>query len=192
MRQSTQAHSSRPPHGRHPRAGAVLAGIALGVATLAGAGLTGCSASHGASGRAAPAPGSPGSSSPDATTAEIVACYRAHGDPAFPDPVYDPGDGRWHFAVSPASAPLATQQACRRLFPAANASPPVPQAEFQRLVQLAECLRSHGVPTWPDPNPDGSFALPSSLLTKSPSWQSASAACQRYFPSQGLNVHAAS
>jgi hypothetical protein len=159
------------------------------VAALAGAALTGCSVVHSAPGGAAPATES--SSSPDSTVAAIVACYRAHGDPSFPDPVYDPGDGRWHFAISPGSVPMATRQACQHLLPVASASPPVPQAQFQKLVQLAECLRAHGVPNWPDPDPDGSFALPPSW-TKSPSWQSATTACQRYFPSGGLNVHAAS
>ena len=65
----------------------------------------------------------------------IVTCYRAHGDPSFPDPVYDPSDGRWHFAISPGSAPASTQQACQHLFPSINASPPVPQAQFQQLVR---------------------------------------------------------
>ena len=85
----------------------------------------------------------------------------------FPDPVYDPSDGRWHFAISPGSAPASTQQACQHLFPSSNASPPVPQAQFQQLVRLAECIRQHGVPNWPDPDPDGSFPLPPSINPKS-------------------------
>lgn len=129
--------------------------------------------------------------SPDAQTAAIVACYRAHGDPGFPDPVYDPSDGRWHFAVSPATAPLSTRQACQHLLPAAAASPPVPQAQFQQLVQLAQCFRQHGEPTWPDPNPNGAFPLPPSLLTKTQASVHALRACQRYVPSGGINVYAA-
>jgi hypothetical protein len=130
------------------------------------------------------------SASPDGTVAAVTACYRTHGDPGFPDPVYDPGDGRWHFGTSPGSAPLATQQACRHLLPVATPSPPIPQAQFQSLVQLAECLRAHGVLDWPDPDPDGSFGLPPSVQPKSLAFQRASAACQRYMPSGGLNVHA--
>jgi hypothetical protein len=189
MKQSTRAWSGWPPHGRPLRARAALAAIALGSAALAGAGLAGCGTGHGASRGTTAAAES--SSSPDTAITAIVACYRAHGDPSFPDPVYDPGDGRWHFGTSPGSAPLATQHACQHLFPAASASPPVPQAEFQKLVKLAECLRAHGVPAWPDPDPDGSFPLPPSLQAKSPSWASAATACQQYFPSGGLNVHAA-
>ena len=130
------------------------------------------------------------SASPDASIASIVACYRSHGDPSFPDPVYDPGDGRWHFGTSPGSAPLATQQACQHLFPVASASPPIPQAQFQSLVRLAECLRAHGVPAWPDPDPDGSFGLPPALQTKTSGFRQAATACQRYWPSGGLDVHA--
>jgi hypothetical protein len=139
--------------------------------------------------------GSPGTGhagSPDTQTAAIVACYRSHGDPGFPDPVYDPGDGRWHFGVSPASAPQSTRQACQHLFPSADASPPVPQAQFQGLVRLAQCLRQHGVPSWPDPDPVGAFPLPPSLLTKTPAYERAIQACQRYVPSGGLDVVAAS
>lgn len=163
-------------------------GVLLAV-TLAGA-LAGCSAAAGGATRAS----GTSSSTPDDSTMAIVNCYRAHGDPSFPDPVYDPSDGRWHFAVSPGSAPASTQQACQHLFPSSNASPPVPQAQFQQLVRLAECLRQHGLPTWPDPDPDGSFGLPPSLLgKKSPAWVQASDACARLMPSSGhIDVHAVS
>ena len=131
------------------------------------------------------------SASPDAQTAAIVACYRAHGDPGFPDPVYDPSDGRWHFAISPGTAPLSTQRDCRHLFPSGNATPPVPQAQFRQLVRLAQCLRQHGMPTWPDPNPEGQFPLPPSLLNKTPAGERARSDCQRLVPSGGLDVVAA-
>lgn len=164
--------------------------LACGAMLAASAVLAACS-----SGGSQPAAGSPGAGqgrSPDAQTAAIVQCYRAHGDPTFPDPVYDPSDGRWHFADSPGNAPLSTRQACQHLFPAANASPPVPQAQFQQLVRLAQCIRQHGVPTWPDPDPDGGFGLPPSLQQKTPAYARAAQACQRYMPSGGINAYAAS
>ena len=142
-----------------------------------------------------PAAGSPGAGqgrSPDAQTAAIVQCYRTHGDPTFPDPVYDPSDGRWHYAISPNSAPASTRQACQRLMPNMTASPPVPQAQFQELVRLAQCIRQHGVPNWPDPDPDGAFGLPPSLQKKTPAYARAAQACARLMPSGGLNVYAAS
>lgn len=140
-----------------------------------------------------PAPARTGQGgAPDAQTASIVHCYRTHGDPGFPDPSYDPGDGRWHFAISPATAPLSTRQACQHLFPSGNASPPVPQAQFQQFVRLAQCIRQHGVPDWPDPDPDGAFRLPPSLQRKTPASIRALQACRRYEPSGGVNVVAGS
>ena len=161
---------------------------ACGAMLAASAALAACS-----SGGSQPAAGSPGAGqgrSPDAQTAAIIHCYRTHGDPSFPDPVYDPSDGRWHFdAMSPGSAPESTQQACRHLFPSVNASPPVPLAQFQQLVRLAQCIRQHGVPTWPDPDPDGSFPLPPSIQ-KGRVTSVAMTACQRYMPSGGIDAHA--
>jgi hypothetical protein len=164
--------------------------IVFAAPLILGSVLTACSGPAGQR-TAAGAPGRESGASPDANTAAIVQCYRAHGDPSFPDPVYDPGDGRWHFGTSPASAPQSTQQACQHLFPATSPSPPVPQAQFRKLVQLAGCIRQHGVPSWPDPNPQGEFPLPQALMQKSPAERHARTACQRYAPSGGINVVAA-
>jgi len=171
---------------RPRRRQALLAcGVVFAAATL----LAGCGSGGSAHGAAGTAPA--GSSTPDDETMAIVTCYRTHGDPSFPDPVYDPSDGRWHFAVSPGSAPASTRQACQHLFPSVNVSPPVPQAQFQRLVRLAQCLRQHGVPNWPDPDPNGSFGLPPSLLGKSPGYVRAAKDCARLIPSGGLSEYAA-
>lgn len=168
---------------RRGRGRTLLACSAIAAAFVPAA-LAGCSAAGGATSAAAT------SRTPDDETMAIVTCYRTHGDPSFPDPVYDPGDGRWHFAISPGTAPASTQQACQHLFPSANASPPVPQAQFQQLVRYAQCLRQHGVPNWPDPDPDGSFPLPSSIHQKDAANRAAGAACQRYLPSSGhIDVH---
>jgi hypothetical protein len=165
--------------------------LACGAMLAASAALAGCGSGPG-SAVSQPAGATQAAGTPDASTMAIVECYRAHGDPGFPDPVYDPGDGRWHFAVSPGTAPASTQRACQHLFPSVSSSPPVPQAQFQQLVRLAECIRQHGVPSWPDPNPDGAFGLPPSLQQKTPAFAQAAKACQRYMPSGGLNVYAAS
>jgi hypothetical protein len=173
---------------RITRARTVPALLACAVMLAASAALAGC----GAGGTSQPRAGGADPDPHDTNISSIVACYRSHGDPGFPDPVYDPGDGRWHFAVSPNTAPLSTRQACQHMFPNMTASPPVPQAQFQQLVRLAECIRQHGVPAWPDPDPDGAYGLPRSLQQKTPAFARAATACQRLMPSGGLNVYAAS
>ena len=161
--------------------------LACGAMLSAGALLAACGSGSAAS---QPTGAARAGGTPDANTMAIVECYRAHGDPSFPDPVYDPGDGRWHFAISPGTAPASTQQACQHLFPSANPSPPVPQAQFQQLVRLAECIREHGQPIWPDPDPDGSYPLPPPLQQKTPATVTALNACKQYAPVGGIDAHA--
>jgi hypothetical protein len=169
---------------RRARIAAAVAGLP---ALVAVAGLAACGP---ASGTTASQPGTSGSAqgphNADYDQGQaIVTCYRQHGDPGFPDQVYDPSDGHWHFGTSPGSAPLPAQRACQHLFPAANPSPPVPRAQFQALVRFAVCMRQHGVPDWPDPDPAGQFPLPPSLLDKTPAGEHARSACQKYVPGGG-------
>jgi hypothetical protein len=157
---------------------AVAAFISLGLA-LAACGSTGHTQASSSSGRS--------------QLEALVQCLRAHGVPNFPDPVYDPSDGRWHYADYRPSIPQSAQQACQHLQPSGgNQSPPVPLAQFHALVRLAQCMRQHGVPTWPDPTPEGQFRLPPDLLTKTNTAENnAERACQRLMPRGGWNVGAA-
>jgi hypothetical protein len=121
----------------------------------------------------------------------VVRCVRAHGAPDFPDPVYDSSTGQWNYGDYRRDIPQRAEQACQHLDPSAvSPSPPVPQAQFLALVRLAQCIRQHGVPTWPDPDPLGEFRLPPSLMEKTnpnPVEDSAIRACQRYVPSGGID-----
>jgi hypothetical protein len=173
------------------RTGTALRHIALAATASGLAVLTACSSGTSGTADGQGTHASADQSGPGYDSVEsITRCLRQHGDPSFPDPVYDPSDGRWHFGTSPNSAPASARQACQGLFPSVNPSPPVPQAEFQELLRYARCMRQHGVHDWPDPNPAGDFALPPDLLTKTPLAVAASTACQRYVPSGGLNVSA--
>jgi hypothetical protein len=94
---------------------------------------------------------------------------RSHGVPNFPDP--DPrgggaipkGDAQ-HFGVS-SSQFQAAQQACQPLLPgggslgqqcseAGNCPPAAVQQMLTAGRTFAQCMRSHGVPNWPDPTLD--------------------------------------
>lgn len=138
------------------------ASLALLVAACSG------SASATGSGGASNAGGSPSSLS----AVGYSHCMRSHGVPNFPDPdssgQLPKGDAQ-RFGVS-SSQLQAARQACQQLLPnnggAINAdsiqqcmmADDCPQALVQQLVNeernFARCMRSHGVPNWPDPTID--------------------------------------
>jgi hypothetical protein len=151
----------RRPWPRSARTAAAI--IATAVLALLAAG---CSGSGPSSGGSSGVGGS--ASSPSAVA--YSACMRSRGVPDYPDPdssgQLPKGDAQ-QFGVS-ASQYQAAQQACRRLLPTGGS---LPQQERQcmqdsdctpALVQqmltadrkLAECMRSHGVPNFPDPTTD--------------------------------------
>jgi hypothetical protein len=87
---------------------------------------------------------------------EYSQCMRAHGVTNFPDPTTaGPGakDG-----LDPNSPTFqAAQAACRQYAPP---HPPTPAQSAQReadLLRFAQCMRSHGVPNFPDPDSQGDF-----------------------------------
>ena len=49
-------------------------------------------------------------------------------------------------------------------------------------VKYSDCMRSHGVPDFPDLNPNGSVSLPSSINPQSPAFQSAEGTCASLRP----------
>ena len=49
-------------------------------------------------------------------------------------------------------------------------------------LQLSQCMRAHGVPSFPDPSADGSIQLSGGINPQSPAFQSAQQACSRYAP----------
>ena len=84
----------------------------------------------------------------------FAQCMRTHGVPDFPDP--QPGS---NFAVSGAPVGAAAQTpsgraylTCQHLLPSGSTSNNgISTHELAEGVALAECLRSHGEPSFPDP-----------------------------------------
>jgi len=101
-----------------------------------------------------------GSSQPGGSVnSQLVAfsrCMRANGVPSFPDPL--PGQVAAKFPSAPdlgvsASEYQTAQNACQHLLPNGGSAPD--QAEVQQelsgMRSFSQCVRSHGVPNWPDP-----------------------------------------
>jgi hypothetical protein len=81
------------------------------------------------------------------------------------------------------------EQACRRLKPSGLTPTPQEQARArEQMLKFAQCMRSHGVPKFPDPtfSPNGGGKLtisPSSGIDPaSPQFRTAQKACRKFVP----------
>jgi hypothetical protein len=113
-------------------------------------------------------------------------CIRAHGVPDYPDP-----NSQGQFIIQNGSSDFPTEspaianaagKACRSLIPPSLAQGPSSGSTGQgsgtaNALKFSECMRSHGVPNFPDPASNGQFTLPPGMNTQSAQFQKASKAC---------------
>lgn len=119
---------------------------------------------------------------------DYARCVRSHGFPDFPDPAVD-SQGKPQFPASPRIKSIGQQEQgncgsiLNRLPAAAQGRTPITPAELHQEVLLAACIRRHGLPDWPDPQPDGTFRLagtPYATMGKSGPVVAALQACRQY------------
>lgn len=99
---------------------------------------------------------------------EFVKCARKNGVPTLPDPKIE-SDGDADFGGFEDSVPASTRQkvekACESILKKLPASGKetengsVTAAQLAALRKFAACVRSHGLPDFPDPNAHGAFQL---------------------------------
>ena len=115
---------------------------------------------------------------------------RSHGIPDFPDPTTSPGGGvSFQINGGPGSDLdhndprfKAADKACRGLLPGGGQAPaPLSAQKIAAEVSWARCMRSHGLPGFPDPNSQGAFDS-SKFDETSPAFQTASNACKSQQP----------
>jgi hypothetical protein len=113
-------------------------------------------------------------------------CMRSHGVASFPDPSPNGGllvQGGPGTGLDPSSPAFqAAQQACRSLQPGGGVPQP-PSANRRRAkLQFSACMRTHGVPNFPDPIFSGGgvqlrFDASSGINPQSPAFKAAQTAC---------------
>ncbi len=116
---------------------------------------------------------------------KFAGCMRRHGEPNFPDP-----NGNGVFTVRGidlnSSQYQRAQKACQYLLPKGGALSPAEQAKLlEQALKFAACMRSHGVPKFPDPTSKGggiTFSL-RGVDPNAPQYQRAQKTCQQLFPS---------
>jgi hypothetical protein len=148
------------------------------------------------------------SSSPEGgppTQQKMVAfaqCMRSHGVPEFPEPtegklLIQRSNHNGHVTgINPQSSQFqAAQKACAKLAPNGGKPPsPAEQAKMQeQALKFSECMRTHGVPNFPDPEFShggggvgirigGKQGGPARIDPNSPQFQAAQKACQSILP----------
>jgi hypothetical protein len=101
-------------------------------------------------------PASSGSSTTQAELLQLAQCMRAHGVPTFPDP--SATEGTFGAMVSSAGINLgsptvqAALTACKQYTPIQNVTPAQSAAQKAQALRFSQCMRSHGVPNYPDPS----------------------------------------
>ena len=144
-------HSTRAIRRARPR----TARTATAVIAMAGLALlaTACGGSPSSTGSGGSLNGE--GSATSASLANFSRCMRSHGVPEFPDPG---SSGNLRKIISGSQVGVsdsqlnAAQGACQHLWPYQPATQA--QQEQQQLsgdLRFARCMRSHGVPNWPDP-----------------------------------------
>jgi len=123
--------------------------VAVTIAMTAALLAAGCSSPSSTTSASTPSAGS--------TVAQAVAytqCMRSHGVPEYPEPdssgqLQKIGSGQ---QVGVSDAQLTTAgNACQSLWPYQALTPAQQQQELTDDLKFAQCMRSHGVPTLPDP-----------------------------------------
>jgi hypothetical protein len=134
---------------------------------------------------------------PGGALVEYARCMRSHGVLNFPEPASLSTSGAIRAfkteivqsVSSLASSPpfQAAQRACAQYGPQTTSSPPVSPRQMQRLLAVSRCMRAHGVPNFPDPNPiTGDMEPPAGISRNSPTVLAALQACRPVAQAAGL------
>ena len=165
---------------------AALVALGLGVAACGGGSRNASSnpASAANSGCSPSGCSSPGASaSAEAIAVKFSECVRSHGLSGFPNPtIGSNGLPNWFGVSQQAPAYKAADLACKHDLPDIGPHTPAEKAAANRAaLKYAICMRSNGLPDFPDPNGQGLIQINHAtgvLVSSSPQFQKAAAACK--------------
>ncbi|MGD0810621.1 MAG: hypothetical protein ABSA91_13085 [Acidimicrobiales bacterium] len=125
---------------------------------------------------AAPATTLPTPASAAAATG-MAACFRRQGLTKFPDPPYADGElNRLGFTKQVVEK--YENGACRKYALAAGVvqTPSEDQQRVDQMLEIAKCMRAHGIVNFPDPNSQGEVAMPQ-VVADEPGYSAAAKIC---------------
>ena len=110
----------------------------------------------------------------------FARCMRAHGVPSFPDPDPQGNFPSFRTGVSKQVSSAANDTCAHLLSNGGTATPQQRQDKLEFGVKVAECLRAHGYPNFPDPKQLGQQPLPPGIDTGSPQFQPVETTCEAH------------
>lgn len=158
--------------------------LGLAAVTLA---LAGCGGGGGKT--PAASGGGSGPEGGDAAAYKFSRCMRSHGVADFPDPkiITSPGQVKVAIHVTPGltSSPAfkSAQKACGGIMGGPGTVNPTDAspAQLHGLISFASCMRTHQVPTFPDPTAQGHLSMEmlaaANIDLKAPAVRAAALAC---------------
>jgi hypothetical protein len=121
-----------------------------------------------------------------------IDCMRTHGEPNMPEPSFSGKHINININASSGVNPNSSQftaasNACKHLLPKGGVPKgiTITSADQADYLKGAACMRSHGVPNFPDPtfqNNGVEFNTQSSINANSPQYKSALATCEKLIP----------
>jgi hypothetical protein len=120
----------------------------------------------------------------------FAKCMRSHGVSSFPDPGGAAPSGPATTIlgiVLPSTIDVSSpafqsaMNACQKLITGGHPRPPVTEANKQAALKFSQCMRTHGVPNFPDPvfAANGMIGIGIENNPNSPTFQQAQTACGR-------------
>jgi hypothetical protein len=179
---------------KRPRATRRLPRLELAAMLVtAGVLVTACS---GGSDPASPSAAAAQPSSASQSGIAFAACMRANGVPNFPDSAVSDSNGRVMMDIpsgldTNSSRFQSALTTCRKDLPngGTSGSGSSSGSNTQAVIKFANCMRSHGVPNFPEPNAQGQELITGSsgVNPNSPQFQSAMEACQNLLPAGAVS-----
>jgi hypothetical protein len=120
-----------------------------------------------------------------AGVAQFAQCMRQHGVTNFPDPQ----NGHFVMGGSIQSNPhfQSAIQTCQHLLGPGGIAGGNSGAS-QAMLAFAHCMQTHGVPSFPDPQPNGALVAPPASVRNSPAYPGAYNKCKSKLPNGGAGL----
>ena len=163
-------------------------GVVIAFLTLLALVLAACGSTPAATSSTTSSNPSSGSSSGSSQTGAVAfaQCVRSHGVPDFPDPQ----NGHFLISGSDQNNPnfQSATQTCQHLLPGGSATNGGSGSNSSAELAFAQCMQTHGEPTFPDPSSGGALGIPAGINANSPQFQKSYGECSKYLPNNGAGL----